>query len=224
MTINRKSTIILIFFTLAHFSVEADPFCISIDEDTGDCELCAVSYLSDGVCVKPKEEIKRCLFYKDEEKCSSCKLGTYMTKSGTCEVIPIDLCVKINANMECTACNNTILVSNSHCQDQMKTCAVKNCHVCEYDILGKEICSLCKKGYALVNSDSGKYCEKLPERNQQCIRADNFDFPYCLICKIGAYFENGICYKSESYNDSIFSIKLVSFWATLIFVFMANLM
>lgn len=56
------------FFLGFLMALEPDEYCLELDEVL-DCRICVLSYIENGRCVKPQNQIPYCLMYKSEDKC-----------------------------------------------------------------------------------------------------------------------------------------------------------
>lgn len=113
-----------------------------------------------------------CARYDDSGKCLGC-LSSYNLQNGTCILIQIDNCTRIDyANRVCTLCNTGYDIWNGICR-------VANCAVFGSDNVS---CLTCSRGYDLV----GRVCQPA-----KCSKVAG---QICQECLPGFYLQNGLCY------------------------------
>ena len=107
----------LLMLTNLFFSCpEDDKYCASCQGSQ--CKECWDSYLSEGKCVEPEEEISDCVQYLNENQCKLCKDGYYRTEDlRKCEEIEIENCIRLNSFGQCVLCERGMRIENGICND-----------------------------------------------------------------------------------------------------------
>ena len=181
----RKLIIITLVSSFAFVECPDDKLCLNCVGD--ECKSCYQSYAdSEGVCVKPKTEIEKCVSYKSESACASCDWG-YELKDGKCHKIAIKNCnLVINGVSGCAGCDSGIEVEGGKC-DGSKKCTDSNCDLCTVGA-----CVECKSGYSV----SGKTAQCVKEPNSHCWLTES-DESKCNTCHLGYYDNDKTCQKSS---------------------------
>ncbi len=175
-----------------------DERCIAVQD--GACIICIDSYIKNGKCIEPSYKTEFCLTYSENEDCTACKLGFFLTTDFTCEKISIPYCLEIYKYEVCTICESPMIVRNQKC-DPKYTCDLKDCDVCTVSMENEEICVLCSEGFVAKYQTAGKtICVPEFGNSVNCLTLRTDDSTKCAVCDLGYYMEDGICSKSTLYD------------------------
>ena len=184
-----------------------------------ECNTCKTGYLKDDnkQCFL---EIKKCINYNENKKCTDCDLGYEVIEEGNQCKIKIPHCLNFDTDEKCTDCEGDYILSNNICYQKIEKCEI-------YGENGR--CSKCENGYGFEEDDRlnckdinefGEYysrdgisyliCDGEGEgRIENCKKCRYDDELICNECKNNYVLkdgENNICYLKDNINSEYYYV------------------
>ena len=179
----------------------------------GSCDRCIDSFYTEKGCDTAVTPVAHCWGYDDKTTCNECDFG-FVLKANTCQACKVAGCALCDDLDACSACYGGVVTDGKSCAASLPKCDAENCDACVF----KEVCLLCKSGFALNSLDK---CEPAPKN---CFVSEK---NLCSACHSGFYLtEQGTCSvvatRASSHLFLYFAIGLVIVIAVVVGVFFAN--
>ena len=166
------------------------------------CIMCAHTFPSSDTncCQLPLIPLPNCYIYATSTQCATCLPGFYLSNTAKCLPIQGVLASKCILGGQdaftCVVCGSRVLESGGTCGSNTG-CSDPSCQSCYHDSNGIEQCYLCSIGfYVLVASNFNQHlCVPTTHVTNNCDKSTSANF--CLICKAGFYYQNGLCLSSD---------------------------
>ena len=97
-----KFLALLILANLSISQTTVDKLCASRQGST--CKECWDSFLFNGACIEPENEVSECVQYLADGQCKLCKDGYRITEDFHCEEIEHEFCIRVNKGNQCVLC------------------------------------------------------------------------------------------------------------------------
>ncbi len=145
-----------------------------------------------------------CVIYRSSNVCNLCVKGYYPDANGTCRLITIPNCDRVDSNGSCMLCGNGVLVKDGKC-DTTTRCSDSNCALCAFNMERKEKCVSCNLSQILLIDESLKYGEcvtRSPEDDPRCISKAELSHMglACYACDVGYTLSNNKCAFSATFQ------------------------
>ena len=166
------------------------------------CVMCAHTFPSPDTncCQLPPVPQPNCYIYSSSTECATCQPGFYLSSNSACLPIQGALASKCilggQDDLTCVVCDSGVLESEGNCGSNTG-CSDPNCQLCYHDSNGTEQCYLCANGFfALIGPHFDQhFCVAISHATNNCDKSTSSNF--CLICKAGFYYQNGLCLSSD---------------------------